>query len=289
MQFSVCICTRNRPQDLYKALKSLEQSEVPVYQIVVSDDSTDLRTKQLLEAYFPAVRYVPGPKKGLSANRNNALRAVTGTHVLFIDDDVVLARDFFTRMKQAFQEQKEPYGGKLILTGLENKNGVIIYPHDQTFLGFQNRKYKDGEALNTIVINSTVFPAQLFREELFDEQLIYGYEEVDMATRAVRRGYPIRLLEGAVNYHYPSEVNRDYYKPHVETSRLYATFKRYLYTERKRLKAVAFLMVAFLHTLQYGVRSEGKKGFAGAMRSVLGSMGYIRIHRKQGKHSGMSA
>lgn len=188
MQFSVCICTRNRPQDLYKALKSLEQSEVPVYQIVVSDDSTDLRTKQPLEAYFPAVRYVPGPKKGLSANRNNALRAVTGTHVLFIDDDVVLARDFFTRMKQAFQEQKEPYGGKLILTGLENKNGVIIYPHDQTFLGFQNRKYKDGEALNTIVINSTVFPARLFREELFDEQLIYGYEEVDMATRAVRRG-----------------------------------------------------------------------------------------------------
>lgn len=92
-----------------------------------------------------------------------------------------------------------------------------------------------------------------------------------------------------MNYHYPSEVNRDYYKPHVETSRLYATFKRYLYTERKRLKAVAFLMVAFLHTLQYGVRSEGKKGFAGAMRSVLGSMGYIRIHRKQGKHSGMSA
>jgi GT2 family glycosyltransferase len=280
LRFSVIICTRNRPDDLHHALKSLEESEVPVYEIIVSDDSTDLRTRTMVQSLFPSVQYLTGPKKGLSSNRNNAIRAITGSHVLFIDDDVLLAPDFFVKTGRLLQQNGRLYGNKCIVTGLENKNGAIIYPHDQTFLGFQKKPYRDGEALKTLVINSAVFPADLFKEITFDEQLIYGYEEVDFATRAVQRGYTILLLKDAVNLHFPSEINRDYYKPHIAASRLYATFKRYRFTERKMFKSLSFFIAAAFHMVLHGMKKEGGKGLAGAVRTVRSSLTYILIHNK---------
>jgi glycosyltransferase involved in cell wall biosynthesis len=275
MQISVCICTRNRPDELQKAIKSLEESQVPIYEIIVSDDSTDPRTRNLVSSSFPHVKYVEGHKKGLSVNRNTAIQAVTGTHILFMDDDVVLARDFFTEVGDAARKVEHMYGKKLIITGLENKNGQLIYPHDQSFLGFQNRQYKKGEGLRTIVINSTVFPVELFREILFDEQLIYGYEEVDIATRAVQKGYHILLVKEAINFHYSSVINRDYYEPYLDKSRLYATFKRYLFTERKWIKALSFIIIATVHTVLHGVK---KKGLVSSFHTISGSFQYILTH-----------
>ncbi|TDG00312.1 glycosyltransferase family 2 protein [Paenibacillus piri] len=282
-RFSVCICTRNRPDDLHKALRSLELSDIGVHEIIVSDDSTNLLTSRLVKSKFPYVKYVVGPKRGLSANRNNAIRAVTGTHLLFIDDDVEVAADFFGTIISELASKENMFGGKIIVTGLENKRGTIIYPHDQTFLGFQKRKYKDTDAIKTVVINSAVFPAALFNEVLFDEQLVYGYEEVDIATRAIRRGYRIVLAKDAVNYHYPSEINRDYYKPHIATSRLYVTFKRYLFTERNWLKAGCFLIAAFIHTMLHSMKAEGGRGIGSSLRTVGGSIKYIRTYTKQNR------
>ncbi|TFE22643.1 glycosyltransferase family 2 protein [Cohnella luojiensis] len=279
--FTVCICTRNRPDDLSNALRSLERSKVKIHEIIVSDDSTDIRTEQLVKSNFPNVHYLPGPKIGLSANRNHAIRAATGTHLLFIDDDVKMVNDFFVKISEVLRRNDRVYGNKVIITGLENKNGSIIYPHNQTFLGFQSRPYKDEEPLKTIVINSTVFPITLFKEILFDEQLIYGYEEVDIATRAVQKGYSILLSKETINYHYPSEINRDFYKSYITTSRIYATFKRYLFTERKWFKALSFFIVALIHTILHGIKVEGSKGFLSSLRTISNSINYILIDMKK--------
>ena len=91
---SVCICTRNRPQELSKALHSVERSTYPAFEVIVSDDSTNDETKKLIISHFSTVKYLDGPRKGLGANRNNILKAVTGSQVLFIDDDVILNENF---------------------------------------------------------------------------------------------------------------------------------------------------------------------------------------------------
>jgi glycosyltransferase involved in cell wall biosynthesis len=280
MRFSVCICTRNRPDDLRKALKSLELSYVEVHEVIVSDDSTDLCTQELIQYHYPNIKYLTGPKRGLSANRNHAIQAITGDYVLFMDDDVQLANDFFSKIRSVANGTGEIHFNKPIITGLENNNGSIIYPHDQSFLGYQNKKYKEGEALKTIVINSTVFPTALFKVLLFDEQLVYGYEEVDIATRAVQEGYQILLAEGAINDHYPSRINRDFYQPYLEKSRVYVTFKRYGFTERKWLKALSFFMIAVVHTMLHGIKVERSKGLIQSFQTVGGSFQYILTHRR---------
>jgi glycosyltransferase involved in cell wall biosynthesis len=264
---SVCICTRNRPQELNKALKSVEHSRYPAFEVVVSDDSTNEETKLLVTSQFPGAKYLDGPRKGLGANRNNALKAVTGSHILFIDDDVILSEDFLEIVHDELLSiaKQEPIDN-LIISGIENKNGELVFPGDQSYIGWQNVPYKEGDTVKTVVINSAVFPVCVFKDVLFDERLVYGNDEVDFTTRAVERGFKIFLVKKAVNFHYPSKTNRDYYEPYHDATRIYVTFKRYFDTENNKLKAFTFLPYALVHSALFNLRYFGIAGLLKTFR-----------------------
>lgn len=263
MNVSICIPTRNRPDDLAECLDSIAVSGVPVPEIVVSDDSTDERTRELVATRYPHVKYVFGPRRGLGPNRNSAISAATGDWILFLDDDARLGPDFLTEMMKARYANA---GQKLIFTGIERQVKGLVFPNDQTFLGFQKRPYGDARMVNTVVINATLFPASLFKEMLFDPRLIYGYDEVDIASCARGAGYHIVLVPSAINLHFPSPVNRDYYSPHTEAARIYVTFKRYAAAEHKPVKALAFLAWSFVHSLAHHLKRFGLTGIARAFR-----------------------
>jgi GT2 family glycosyltransferase len=273
---SVCICTRNRPEELSRALRSIGTSTLAVHEVVVSDDSTDAASQELTEQQFPSVRWVQGPQIGLGANRNRALECVTGTHVLFIDDDVELGPDFAATVSERWTALPPAVRDTTILAGTESQQGRVFRPNEQGFLGFQSRPYRPGEPLRTIVINGTVFPRRVFDRVRFDPQLVYGYDEVDFTTRAVQAGYRIEPCFDAVNAHFPSPVNRDYYAPHIDASRLYVTAKRRARTEGRPLAALGFLAVASAHVLASAVRRQGLAGSRAAGRTLSIAWRYRR-------------
>jgi GT2 family glycosyltransferase len=277
---SVCICTRNRPDNLRKTLNSLDKSTYPVYEMIVSDDSTNTDTEILIPSEYPRVKYVPGPRRGLGANRNNALREVTGSHVLFLDDDAVLDEHFLETALaelELYIGEKSDELDKIIITGPQMDHGRLMYPGDQDFLGFQKIPYKEGEALKTVVINSALFPANIFQQVLFDEKLVYGCDEVDFTTRAVKKGFKIKLCSEAINLHLPSLENRDFYKPYHEASRLYVTFKRYFSTENNSVKALIYLVVASGHTLAHTMKMEGLRGISKAIQTFRLVSSYLSL------------
>jgi len=278
-QVAVCICTRNRPEELQKALDSLERSTYPIFEIIVSDDSTNEDTKALVTSHFPNVKYLAGPRRGLGANRNNVLKAVTGSYVLFIDDDVLLGEQFletiFSSLEGYINKEGREKENKIIVTGLENQNGEIVFPHEQDFLGFQKIDYQEGDTLMTVVINSAIFPSSLFQKVLFDEKLVYGCDEVDFTTRAVQEGFKILLCPDAINFHFPSKINRDFYQPYHEASRLYVTFKRYFSTEKKKLKALVYLGLASAHTWVYTIKVEGLRGILKPIQTFRTVASYV--------------
>lgn len=270
---TVCVCTRNRPEELSRCLRSLGESSSPIAEVVVSDDSTDRRTAELVPIAFPGVKYIDGPRRGLGANRNCAIAAATGDYLLFLDDDACLGQTF---LADALREMKlrEAAGEEAIVTGRENNRGVLVRAHDQSFLGFQNVPYEGTDSLKTIVINATLFPRQLFQKVSFDEQLIYGFDEVDIALKAVSTGYRISQCDEAINYHYPSTVNREYYSPHTEASRIYVTLKRYAKHEGKPLKAVLYLVLSSLHCVASAGRRRGPAGVRHAWNTVRAALAY---------------
>jgi glycosyltransferase involved in cell wall biosynthesis len=276
IRFSVCICTRNRPDDLRTALASVFASEFPANDVVVSDDSTDDRSRAMVAAAFASVTYVEGPRIGLGANRNCALAHARGTHVLFIDDDVVLAPDFLGGVAACLAGLGAG-AARSIVGGTELNHGVRVFPHRVSFLGYQSIDYADGERRETVVINASVFPRAMFDTLRFDPSLVYGCDEMDVCVRAVYlHGYEIVFIPGLANSHFPSNINRDYYAPYMEASRIYVQFKRYYWVERRRAKAALFLAVTCLHMLAYFLRSRRWRGFAAFGMTVARSLGYIR-------------
>jgi len=277
VDISICICTRNRPADLSRALASIAAASTPPHEVIVSDDSTDETTRDLLATAFPHIILVQGPRRGLGANRNTALHAATGTHILFIDDDVLLGHDFL----QQAQAELQAFPPSTILSGIELNHGTPVHPHKVTFLGYQAIAYREGDIYETVVINATIFPKTLFSSTLFDENLIYGYEEMDFASRAVLlHGHRIVFSPKLVNAHLPSPANRDFYAPFTEASRIYVMFKRYYWVERARTKALAFLLLAYAHILAHDLRNRGLTGVRTFISTFERSQNYINICRR---------
>lgn len=271
-QISVCICTRNRPEDLRTAIKSVRSSSYSAYEIIVSDDSTDTRSRNLVQAEFPDVVFVEGPRRGLGANRNNAIAVARGTHVTFIDDDVVMAPGFLAGIAEMVAHS----GENVIVAGTEIAHGIRVFPHKVSFLGYQSIDYKPDEEHETVVINAAVFPISLFDKVKFDPSLIYGCDEMDFTVRAVEmHGYRIVFVDNLSNNHYPSPVNRDFYSLYGEASRIYVTFKRYYWVERNPVKSMLFLAVAYPHILLYYLRVGGLKGFSLFWKTACRSVCYI--------------
>jgi GT2 family glycosyltransferase len=278
---TICIITRNRPGELAECLKSVAASSVRPGEIVVSDDSTDQLTRELVTHQFPHVKYVDGPRQGLGPNRNSAIAAASGEWILFLDDDARLGSDFLATLIPIIASNS---GRRVIFSGIEHQETGPIFPRSQDFLGFQTRKYSAVESLNTLVINAALFPAKLLKTLQFDARLIYGYDEVDIAARARAVGWEILLCPKAVNYHYPSATNRDYYRPHTETARIYVTFKIYYAAQRKPLKAAVFLMVSLLHSIGHHLKRKESGGPRAAIQLHRNAWHLINVWRKEIAH-----
>lgn len=279
---AICICTRDRPEELAEALASIALSGSPVDRVVVSDDGADPRTRQVCFDALIDVDYISGPHRGLGANRNSALDRVGEDVVLFIDDDCLLGCDFLRVALACMAEEEHTYGaGRVIVSGVEINNGTLIHAAAQTFLGFQARPYLNGDSMTSIVINATLFPGRLFETLRFNEQIRYGYEEVDLATRAAFSGYRIISCRHAVNDHRPSPRSRADYATSVVASRLFITFQLYALTERRYGRAAAFLVIAPLHAIGAGVRAHGARGGCQAFHAIRLAARYFLAHRSR--------
>ena len=259
--FSVCILTRNRPEELRRAIESVLSSPYPAHQIVVSDNSTDDRTREMVGANYPQITFTEGPRQGLSSNRNNAVSKVTGTHVVMMDDDAALGPEFLDKMAAHIERSQNPE--RSILTGIEMKHGERIMPHKMDFLGFQSLEFGEADKVDSIVINATVFPAEVFRELLFDLNLIYGYDENEFMMRAVYlHGYEVKICQDAINFHYPLGADAGSYVTQIEANRIYVTFKKYFFIEKRKGKALSYLAVAYSHNLLHALKRRRLRGLA---------------------------
>lgn len=276
---AIGICTRDRPDELAETLGSIAAVPYRVDHVVVSDDGTDLRTPEVCAAAPLEVHYTIGPHRGLGANRNHALDLIGQDFVLFLDDDCLLGAEFLQTIIPCMAEQERVNGfGRVIVTGAEINRGITIVASAQTFLGFQARPYRAGEVMTSVVVNAALFPRPLFERYRFDEQIRYGYEEVDLTSRAARGGYRIVSCPGALNNHRPSRRGRDDYAEVVVASRLFVTFKRYVLTERGYGRAAAFAAIAPLHAIGSGMKTRGWHGAADAVRAIWLACRYLKAH-----------
>lgn len=257
-ELTVCICTRDRPEALERALCSVGDY-APGASVVVSDDGSPAQTRRVVSRFSRCV-WQMGPRRGLGANRNSAVQPVRSPWVLFLDDDARVGEGFLPAMAARMAEVGIDAESNTVLTGRELKNGHVVVPRDVDFLGFQRREYSPDDDLHTVVINATLWPRSLFDRVRFDEELRYGSDEVDLSYTALTAGYRIERSYKAVNHHDPDLGGRDTYALDAQLSRLRVTKRRYFRLQHLRLRGVAFVVVAPVHLVLAMVKREGVRG-----------------------------
>ena len=103
---TVVICTRDRTQDLIRALESLERQTYRNFRVLVVDnapsDQTTARAVDGLRGRFDDLDYVVEPRPGLSNARNCALQTVRTDVVAWLDDDEIADENWVAEIIAAF-------------------------------------------------------------------------------------------------------------------------------------------------------------------------------------------
>ena len=264
MRISACITTRNRIDYLDACLKALWNSTVKPESVVVSDDSPSLevqkQNQEIVERY-PGTTYIIGPRRGVCANRNNAVNAIgesEADYVAFVDDDICVEPDFISSAIEKYKQIPETQRKSTILSGISKfgDNGGALLPSKLNFQGY----FKASEIPETVVIHAAIFPRYFFVEEQWDENIYFGYEDAELCLRAIKRGYKIlscpelavnSTVEESSTLQSPGIGGVSNYELHIEAARLYVGIKRYKNLFPNPLKLIAFVSFYFIHMTGY--------------------------------------
>jgi hypothetical protein len=167
-----------------------------------------------------------------------------------------------------------------ILTGRIVEDGVEVLPANCSFWGHQEVTPRAFSDLHAVAMSATLFPRALFRRHAFDEALRFGSDEIDICAQAEQADYRIVHHPDLVIDHIRSPHGREGHEKLAEVSRLYATYKRYRWLERKPLKAMAFATLAPLHLLA-GLAKHGR--FAEVPIAIASIAEAMRCARIEGR------
>jgi GT2 family glycosyltransferase len=113
------VCTYQRPQSLRRFLDSLAAQDRRPDELIIIDASEDSQTDLMLR-WLPTIdtlagrflyAHVSGVLKGITHQRNFALRLVTTDLVAFFDDDIELLPHCLREMERVHREAEEPVAG----------------------------------------------------------------------------------------------------------------------------------------------------------------------------------
>jgi succinoglycan biosynthesis protein ExoM len=112
IKISICICTRNRKEELKNLLLSLNNLEVPpeaiIDIIIVENDSNNFSENIITEFASSSkfiVRYFLEPDQGISFARNRSVKEANNCDFCcFVDDDQVVAQDWLVELVKCQRE-----------------------------------------------------------------------------------------------------------------------------------------------------------------------------------------
>jgi glycosyltransferase involved in cell wall biosynthesis len=195
-QATVVITTKNRKEDLRKAIASaLSQTGAVVEVIVIDDGSTD-GTSDLVSHEFPGVRLVRcETSQGLIVQRNRGARLATAPIIFSIDDDA----EFST--PRVIAETLGDFSDDCI--------GAVAIPFINVKRSPMVRQLAPSTS-EVYVCAAYIGTAHAVRKGLFlslggyREQLVHQCEEMDFCIRMLNQGYVVRLGSADPIFHYES-------------------------------------------------------------------------------------
>ena len=232
MNISIVIPTFNRPQSLFKCIKSIVvQSNLPKEVVVINDGhiSDDLRNKiqTLLHNNNISFQYFKKNKPSSSESRNIGARQSSNEIVLFLDDDIVLEKNYIELLKLEWEKNKDDLslggiGGVInnlrLISFFEKIFNKIFYlsssiSWDVTSVGFQvwDPSIKKIEKVFYLSGGISSFRKSVIEKIPFRSLSLgrVALEDVDFFVRAKKQGYHFIIVPEARVFHEHSQTSKD--------------------------------------------------------------------------------
>lgn len=206
-KLSIIILNYNTKELLEGCLKSVKEhmEEVPM-EVIVSDNSSDDGSPEMIKKKFPWVRLLEGPNEGFSKGNNRARPYVKGEMVLFLNPDTLVHKDVFTKTVRYLEEH--PKVGavtcKLVLPdGSMDKDVRRKFPtprisFNKLVLGkTREYYYEDIPETSTHEVEAIQGAFFLSYKKLldkvgwFDERYFFDGEDVDLCYQIHKLGYSL--------------------------------------------------------------------------------------------------
>ncbi|MGH9309168.1 MAG: glycosyltransferase family 2 protein [Vicinamibacterales bacterium] len=232
MRLDLLVPTLRRPHLLERALISVARTErpgrlQPGVIIIVNDAAPELPGLEGTLAAMPfPTRVLHEPRPGKSAALNTAIAASTADYLGFIDDDEVLAPDWFRVVEAALDAAPADFlGGPVVPfpgTNLPKwvppgypavigtaESGPTEQPYDAKFPGM----LKGGNAVISRAMLEKVGPYNPDLGPTADRRL-FSCEDEDMYLRLVSGGAKGRYLPNLIVYHsvHPERLRKSYFR-----------------------------------------------------------------------------
>jgi GT2 family glycosyltransferase len=192
---TIVITTRDRREDLRRALKSVFGQDVPV-EVIVTDDASSDGTADMLHQEFPLAKVLRSEEcVGLIVQRNRAAAAATCRIIFSLDDDAEFGST--DTVRRTLHDFSEPRIGAVAIPHVDTPTGKVV-----------NAQAPDDDRIWCVA--SYTGTAHAVRRDIFlalggyREDLIHQGEESDYCIRMLAAGLVTRLGRAPSIQHHES-------------------------------------------------------------------------------------
>ncbi|MFA7662314.1 MAG: glycosyltransferase family A protein [Patescibacteria group bacterium] len=101
LKVSFIIPTYNNQKTIEKCLKSIFEQSFNDYEIIVVNDGSTDKTREILKKYRAKLKIIDQPNQGAPAARNRGFKVSTGEYIFFCDADILLVKNALEKMVSA--------------------------------------------------------------------------------------------------------------------------------------------------------------------------------------------
>ena len=217
---SVVVPVRNREltiQPLLDSLQKLDYDRNKVEVIVVDGNSTD-KTQEIVKKY--PVKLVVEKRKGLNLARNTGIKCAKGEIVAFTDSDCIVPPNWITKIVENFKDpQISCVGG----SAKALDNDFISQYADNSIVRLmpfftKREELKKVKPFFRHPAGCNMAFRRKVAEEVgyFDENIRYGFDEVEFADRICRAGYKMVLDPDVLVWHKHRSTFREFLKQNFQ-------------------------------------------------------------------------
>ena len=166
--FSIILPTYNRANLISKAIKSVVYQTYQNWELIVVDDGSTDKTKEVLEEFVKVdnrIIYLQQKNKERSAARNNGIQNANGEFICFLDSDDLYHKTHLEEYKKLIIKSK--FQKALYFSGLSY--GEYCNEQEEYNLSYSNNI--EFVLINTIGTPRACISKELLKENLFNEKI----------------------------------------------------------------------------------------------------------------------